>query len=106
MNALAVLDHLRTLRVDLSVTPAGKLHVEAPAGTLTYGVHHLLTVHRDALIAALIAPPQPPLDWPPPEPPWFTGWMAKDDRRRRETMAAGLRRRELSRARSRRRRTS
>jgi hypothetical protein len=95
VNAPALIDHLRDLRIDLSVTRAGKLHVEAQPGTITDEVHALLVVHRDELITALSVVParvRKPLDWPPAEPAWFAAWMRDDDARRGRMMAAGKRR--------------
>jgi hypothetical protein len=83
-----LLRHYRNLGVEFSITPAGKLHVEAPDGTLTEEAIAGLRAHRDELIAALT-----PLAWPPPTPSWWKGWMEEDDRRRAETMRAGLERR-------------
>jgi hypothetical protein len=96
VNAPALVEHLRGLRVDLSISPMGKLHVEAPTGTLTDGLRSDLVEHRDELIAVLAAAATPlpqPLDWPPPEPVWFAAWMREDDARRTRTMAAAMQRR-------------
>ncbi len=51
MSTIPLADRLRALRVNLSVSPAGKLHVEAPAGTLTDELRATLTAHRDELLA-------------------------------------------------------
>ena len=91
MNTPALVAHLRTLQVDLSVTPSGKLHVEAPAGTLTDRLRTELAAHRDELVRALSVVPgaaAQPLDWPPPRPPWWAEWMEQDDARRAALMAA------------------
>lgn len=88
MNTTDLREHLHALGARLSVTAAGKLRVEAPAGTLTDEVMALLAAHRDELIAAM----PPPLNWPPPEPAWFAKWMREDDARRIATLAAALQR--------------
>jgi hypothetical protein len=51
MSTIPLANRLRALRVNLSVSPAGKLHVEAPAGTLTDELRATLTAHRDELLA-------------------------------------------------------
>lgn len=53
MNAPALVDHLRVLEVDLSVSATGKLHIEAPVGTLTDELRSAIRVHREALIASV-----------------------------------------------------
>lgn len=65
--------------------PDGYLYV-APKALITPEIDAFIRTHRDELVVDLSAP----LDWPPPEPPWFAEWMAQDDRRRAETMVAGV----------------
>lgn len=89
MSASELLRHYRSLGVEFSVTPAGKLHVEAPDGSLTEDGVEQLRTHRDELIAALASSPA----WPPPVPRWWAAWIEADDRRRAGTMRAGLARR-------------
>lgn len=55
MNASLAIAQLRALRVDVSVSPTGKLHVEAPVGTLTNELRSMLVEQREELIAALSA---------------------------------------------------
>jgi hypothetical protein len=70
MSTALLVKRLRDLRVDLSVSATGKLHVEAPAGTLTDELRATLAAHRDALLAVArdtAAMSQPPRvsDFPP-----------------------------------------
>jgi TubC N-terminal docking domain len=91
MNAPAFAEHLRLLHVDLSLSPTGQLHVEAPSGALTDELRSELAAHRDELVAALsVVPTTPPqlLGWPPPAPSWWAEWAAEDDARRAALMAA------------------
>lgn len=53
MNAPTLFERLRTLRVGLSVSSTGKLHVEAPAGALTDELRSALRIYRAELLAEL-----------------------------------------------------
>lgn len=47
----ALLTRLRELHITFTASRAGKLHVEAPSGTLTDDLRAALVEHRDALLA-------------------------------------------------------
>lgn len=68
MSASLLATRLRDLRVELSVSAAGKLHIQAPAGTLTPDLRANLAAHRDELLAWLtytLAEPRCVADFPP-----------------------------------------
>lgn len=68
MSVALLATRLRDLRVELSVSPGGKLHIQAPAGTLTPGLRANLAAHRDDLLAWLtytLAEPRCIADFPP-----------------------------------------
>lgn len=60
MTPPALVERLQILRIDLSISPTGKLHVEAPAGTLTDELRSTLHAHRDELLAELRDQALPP----------------------------------------------
>ena len=103
---MAVPDVLRPLiaaGLTTKIRADGQLVVR-PVERITVVIDAHIRAHRDELIGALTvthAPARRPLNWPPPEPPWFATWMSADDRRRAEMMFAGRQRLELSRRRRR-----
>jgi TubC N-terminal docking domain len=53
MTARALLDDLRRQRARVTVTPAGRLRIEAPRGVVTAAVKAVLAEHKPALLALL-----------------------------------------------------
>jgi hypothetical protein len=91
MAGVAVLQPLFEAGLTASVRTDNRL-VVTPSERITPALDAHIRTNRDELIAAIRDPNKagpPPLDWPPPEPAWFTAWMEPDDRRRAELMAAG-----------------
>jgi hypothetical protein len=93
---MAVPDVLRPLiaaGLTTTIRADGRLVVR-PLERITVVIDAHIRAHRDGLVAALSVhvPARSPLGWPPPEPEWFGAWMAKDDERRRATMAAAMQR--------------
>lgn len=95
MSAQPILEPLIAAGLVVAVRPDGRLAV-TPSQSITPWLDSHIRAHRDEILRALTVthvPTRRPLDWPPPEPPWFADWMRADDERRRLTMAAGLLRR-------------
>jgi hypothetical protein len=87
MAVAAVLEPLITAGLTAALRPDRRL-VVTPSERITPALDVHIRTHRAELTAALEAAPKP-LDWPPPAPGWFADWMAQDDARRAQTMAAG-----------------
>jgi hypothetical protein len=91
MTVQPVLEPLIAAGLTAVLRPDRRLAI-SPSQRITPAIDAHIRAHRDELIVALSALPVAavqPLDWPPPEPPWWAEWMETDDARRAATMAAG-----------------